>query len=196
MSLTPKLWAESIARHPASTTAHILAAKRLREDMDGMGMADAPVMDAPAEGGDPDEALWTGFEAAIRAILAKYKTDGGGKPAARAAAKDIQKYLVNHADLTDGGGADEPADAEEPPALESKRPALKDLIAECEAAGLKRPTVEQLARIERFPTREGRADAIGLLLESRPATGASCSSASKGSPSAPSGSGRGTTSTS
>jgi hypothetical protein len=69
----------------------------------------APEMDAPAEaadGGDdtdPDEALWSGFKAAIIAII-----DGEGS--AQDKAKKIGQYLKAHEKLSDAGGDDSGSD--------------------------------------------------------------------------------------
>jgi hypothetical protein len=75
-------------------------ADRLLED-DAM----APMMDAPVEaddGGDADDALWSGFQSAIQKVMDSYKA---GDIDAKEAGKKIQDWLKAHDKLT---GADEP----------------------------------------------------------------------------------------
>ena len=113
----------------------------LAEDDSAMAPAmDAPV-DEPAEGADPDEALWSGFTAAIQAILDKYKA---GELDKAEASKAIGKYLSAHARLTDGGSEDPDAGTESDeggegggdysPSEESRRRVDPwALLAECQA---------------------------------------------------------------
>ena len=97
-------------------------AKLLTED-DGMpGMAaevDAPPDDATA---DPDEMLWSGFTAAIGAILDKYKA---GELDAGTAAKAVGKYVKAHEKLSGGAEPDEPKE-DEPEVPDDKKDDEKD----------------------------------------------------------------------
>ncbi|HEY1192106.1 MAG TPA: hypothetical protein VGE74_31045, partial [Gemmata sp.] len=71
-------------------------ADRLLEDDAMAPSMDAPV-DAPATGTDPDDALWTGFMAAIQAIAESYKA---GDLSAKDAGKKVTDYLKAHDSLT------------------------------------------------------------------------------------------------
>jgi hypothetical protein len=64
----------------------------------------APAMDAPveAEGDEPEDALWSGFQAAIQKVLDCYKS---GECDVKEAGKKIQDWLKAHDKLT---GSDEP----------------------------------------------------------------------------------------
>lgn len=98
----------------------------------------APMMDAPVEaedGGDEDDALWTGFQAAIGKILDKYKS---GEMDVKAAGKAIQDYLKTHDKLT---GSDEPAppsdDVEEDEEEDDDKDKKKDAMESEELAALR-----------------------------------------------------------
>lgn len=66
-------------------------------EMPGMDTMDAP-MDAPEAGGDdPDDALWSGFTAAINKLLEKYAS---GEMDSKAAVKAIGDYLKTHEKLS------------------------------------------------------------------------------------------------
>jgi hypothetical protein len=97
--------------------------KWLLEDDDLAPPMDAP-MDAPAEGGDdPDTALWSGFKAAIMAILE-------GDDSAEDKAKKIAKYIKAHDKLTSDAGGDSddepPAESESETETEEKTEAVKE----------------------------------------------------------------------
>jgi len=82
-------------------------ARRWLVEMDGDPMMDAPAGDLPAPEADPDEALWSGFTAAITAILDQYKS---GTMDAAAAGKEVARYVKGHAKLTGAGKSDEKKD--------------------------------------------------------------------------------------
>jgi len=81
--------------------------RRWLVEMDGDPMMDAPAGDLPAPEADPDDALWSGFTAAITAILDQYKS---GTMDAAAAGKEVARYVKGHAKLTGAGKSDEKKD--------------------------------------------------------------------------------------
>lgn len=74
-------------------------------EMDGMAACEDEM--APETAADPDAALWSGFTAAIQAILDQYKS---GEIDASAATKSIGEYLKTHTKL---GQKDDPEPASE-----------------------------------------------------------------------------------
>ncbi len=85
-------------------------ADRLLEDDAMAPTMDAPV-EAPADGGDEDDALWSGFKGAIDKLFEKY---AAGEMDEKEVGKQVVEYLKAHKKLT---AADEPeapkADASE-----------------------------------------------------------------------------------
>jgi hypothetical protein len=150
-------------------------AKRLLEDDMPPMAADAPV-DAPAEGADPDEALWQGFLAAIQATLDKYATEKDPV----AAGKAVVKYLKAHAKLMSGS---EPSDSDtgdgepdepEPPKAESQE--VKDLRGRvaCLEAGVE-PTpilLKTLGLLESDADRKALVASTKATPGTRPKSGA------------------------
>jgi len=93
-----------------------------------MSEAAAAPMDAPpADGAEPEDKLWAGFQDAITAILGSYKESGD----AETACKKIARYVKAHAKLTgdaepDGDELDEPADPpEEKPDASDKKESVE-----------------------------------------------------------------------
>jgi hypothetical protein len=121
VGLTPKQFAEAVARHPKTTTRQVTAAKRLAEDMGEMGLGDAPVMDEPsADADDTDGAITAAFESGIMAIVRSALAKGMDK---KTVLKKVGKLLDGHADATSevgGSDADAGAAADEP-AAESRK---------------------------------------------------------------------------
>lgn len=140
------------------------ARKMLVEMDDGSSPmpADMP-MDEPSDGGDAEDALWSGFQGAMTTILESYKE---GKTDAAAAAKEIGKYLKAHAKLTTG--KDDAATPAEPDAddksKESKKPSLGAILSECEKANLKTPSGKLLAALCEITDPATR---LGLIEEAR-----------------------------
>ncbi len=116
----------------------------LKEMADAAGMpADAPMPAPDAGGGSPDDAIKSGFKAAIHAVV---DDDSMDMKAKLAKIKDILKAQEK---LMGGGSSDKPAEGDKP-AAEAKKPdegnlqeqlrqlqrkdAVRDL---CEAAGVK-----------------------------------------------------------
>ncbi len=131
-------------------------ADRLLED-DGM----APMMDAPAEvadGGDEDDALWTGFQAAIQKLFDKYRA---GEMDEKEVGKNVVEYLKAHKKLTQDDEPEAPAaDASESDKDDADKgkdkqesEELREFRAEkaarnlCESLELKSPTLAQVAAV-------------------------------------------------
>lgn len=150
--------------------------KRVRKflvEMDDAPTDMAPIgdspMDEPAEGAEPDDALWSGFQSAITAILDQYATDKD----ASAAVKAITKYLKAHAKLTGGtGGEDSDTttnDAEDSAAEESRKrtgrlPDPWTVLKECRSARFD-PTETQLEFLAAQPDAAKRAAFIKESVE-------------------------------
>lgn len=150
---TFKRLAEWVAKHPKSSTAQAMKAKRLAEMDD---MADAPAMDAePVADADPDEAITSGFRAAINALVDKCLS-GDGDP--KECLGKIKKLLSAHGDATDSGSkdsgdSDPPADDKKD---EGKKLSLSGLIAEAKANGLVKPEASDLEILADIPTATAR----------------------------------------
>lgn len=127
-------------------------ARVLLED-DGMApMTDAPV-GAEAEGADPDEMLWSGFKAAIMAVL------DASDATAEEKAKRIAKYIKSHDKLTSGCEPEGPDEVEEGEECDKgdkdkqESEELAQLRAEkaarqlCEGLALANPTTAQVAAV-------------------------------------------------
>lgn len=110
-SRTVKYTLKSIleSRKAKFSAPRIKWAKRLLEDDSYGGDMATETDDVPAET-DPDEAMWSGFEAAIGAVLAAYKA---GDVDDKAATKKIGDYLKTHGKLTQTEEPDEPEELEE-----------------------------------------------------------------------------------
>lgn len=91
------------ARRPKLSKVRRKWCDRLLEDDAMAAGLDAPT-DASTEYTDPDDALWSGFVAAIQAIGESYKA---GELSAKEAGKKVAEYLKSHESLT---GSKEPAD--------------------------------------------------------------------------------------
>lgn len=130
---TIKMLSEWVAKHPKSTSAQSLKAKKLAE-MDGVG--EMPMADAPAEGADPNDAITAGFKAAFDAIRDQLFA---GKIDWKEAQKKLKSLHAGHGDATgtaapkggDGEGGEEEEAAEE----SRKRPTVAAVIEECRVAG-------------------------------------------------------------
>jgi hypothetical protein len=135
--------------------------KRVRKwllEADDMAAADAAMMDAEvpmedvADDMDPDAALWTGFQAAIQAVLTQYAET---KDAA-SAVKAIGKYIKAHAKLAgEGDGGSSPIEPDgdetygsEPTEESTKRgkfaAGLKEVTEVFTRVGVKSPTTDQM----------------------------------------------------
>lgn len=131
------------------------ALSKLCEDYPAM--ADAPVVDAPADdaAGDAGDlksalmsALWPIVEQAF---------DDGNSSKAESALRDFIKLHAKHTGTSaDTGGAD--GDAMTP---EGKLPTLRDVIAECKAASLDNPDVDFLERLTGIAEKGTREFFIG-----------------------------------
>lgn len=163
---TFKKLAEWVAKHPKATSKQALKAKKLGEDLDGMGggMADmAAAPEEPAADADPDEAITAGFKAAFDAIRDKLFDGSMDK---KTAFKKLSAIFDGHSDATDaadtggdtGGSSDDSA-------KEGKKPALDAVLSECTKAGIKnvRPTL--LKTLMRTPEAAERAELIREDLE-------------------------------
>ena len=134
-------------------------ARRWLVEMDGDGLLDAPAGEMPAAETDPDEALWSGFQAAMQAVMEKYKS---GELDAADAAKEVRKYLMSHKRLMGQGeksSDDAPAEA---PAESSESVRLKadnDRLLR-EAADLR---VRLLAAEKGVRLTEEQAEALAAL---------------------------------
>jgi hypothetical protein len=84
---------------------------RLLEMGDAMpGMDEQMDVPAPDAGDDPDDALWSGFTAAINKLLEKYAS---GEMDSKAAVKAIGDYLKTHEKLSSSSEPDAPSEVEE-----------------------------------------------------------------------------------
>ena len=93
----------------------------------------APAMDAPAEvadGGDEEDALWSGFQAAIQKVMDSYKA---GECDAKEAGKKIADWIKAHDKLTGNEEPEEPVKEEADDAGkksdEDKTESVKELAA-------------------------------------------------------------------
>lgn len=143
------------ARLPKLSKARTKIARALLEDDAMTGPMDSPA-DVPAEGGDEDDALWTGFQSAIQKVLDSYKS---GECDAKECGKKIADWLKAHDKLT---GSAEPAapagdatesDDDEDDKDKQESLELQQLRSEkkarelCESLGLAAPTAVQIAAV-------------------------------------------------
>lgn len=149
-----KRLAEWMSRHPKSTTAQIAKAKKLAEDMGGMGLGDAPALDAePATDADPDATVADGIKAAGHAA---WDAMLDGKMDMAAMLSKLKDLAKDHGKYT--GDKSEPEKKEEPEskAEEGKKPlTLAAVIAEAKAFGLN-AQVADIAVLTEIPTAVGR----------------------------------------
>lgn len=96
-------------------------ARLLLEDDAMAPMMDAPA-EAPAEGGDEDDALWNGFMAAIDKLFEKYKS---GEMDEKAVGKGVVEYLKAHKNLTAADDADVEEAECDPPADKPKKDTME-----------------------------------------------------------------------
>lgn len=126
------------ARRPKWSKARRLWATRLLEDDMMAPSMDAP-MDAPAAGGDEDDALWTGFKQAIDKLFDQYVA---GEMDEKAVGKTVVEYLKAHKKLTsdtepaapdvqeeEDDDADKKSDAAKTESLKAENDKLKRKIA-------------------------------------------------------------------
>jgi hypothetical protein len=170
------LW-ESESRHVAITLRSLLEgllpkwkknrrswADRLLED-DAM----APMMDAPVEGdaaAEPEDQLWSGFQAAITGVLDKYKS---GDITADDCCKQIKDWVKAHDKLT-GSSEPEPVEESDDEDDDKKK---SDMEAKCESLtsenkalrlclleGVTNPTPAQLKAICRMESEAEQKELI------------------------------------
>jgi hypothetical protein len=146
--------------------------KAMRKAVEEFGdMADAPVMDEPADDATPED-LKSGLMAAIQPMLDDAFESGNSEKVC-AAVKDFVKLHAKHTGKGDKAAPkdDAPADADEPKD-ESKAPTLAGIIAECKAAGLESPPVELVADLMAVPAPATRANFIKRHREAKANAGA------------------------
>lgn len=118
---------------------------------DAMGMiADAPV-EEPAPDADPDAAIDDAFRQVFHSQVDALLDDSHTLNEFVSKIKDLYKTRAKLLGKADSPAAtdvpaEEPGDAV--PAEESKRPSLAGLISEARAAGIRNPTVEDVAAVE------------------------------------------------
>lgn len=123
--ITVKQLVERVTRNPASTIRQIIAIKKLVE------MDDGAYGDAAVDGADdssdsqPDDAVTSGFRAALMSVIEK-ALSGDLEPTA--ALKKIKTLLSAHSDATANDG-DASADDVGNPTSESHRPAERPISA-------------------------------------------------------------------
>lgn len=105
----PKTTLRELLEALKTTPARRKWRNRLLEDDTLAPSMDAP-MDAPAAGDDPDDALWSGFTAAINKLLEKYAS---GEMDSKAAVKAIGDYLKTHEKLSSSAEPDAPSEVAE-----------------------------------------------------------------------------------
>ena len=151
---TLRAFLESHAFKDATLQKHVRKALVEMDDAGDMaGLSDMP-MEEPGDGAEAEDALWSGFQGAITAILDKYKSGEGD---AASAVKEIGKYIKAHAKLTTG--KDEPEEPKEDspaePPKESKKPNPWDILRECTSENYT-ATPTELELLSLIPTAEKR----------------------------------------
>lgn len=154
VSLFVKQLTEALVKHPKVTAKVGLRLKRLGE-MDGMDAAPTAMDAPPADDADPDDAVMAAFKAAIADVVDKAMS---GDLDPKAALGKIKSLLTSHAGLNDDGKT--PDTDADPTTPESKRPSLRDVIAECEAAKLPDPPVKLAERLTTIADKDTRAFVI------------------------------------
>lgn len=138
---------------------------RLLEDDVMAPTLDAPI-DAPADSSDPDDALWTGFKAALDKLFEQYKD---GTLDAKAVGKQVVEYLKAHDKLTgdsepeapaadEGASTDTDSDPDKTEAAKDELAATKHKLAVrelCEELNV-RPDKTLLESLEHMPLDKGR----------------------------------------
>lgn len=163
---------------------------RLLEMGDDMPGMDAPV-DAPAPTEEPDDALWSGFMAAITKLCEKYKA---GEMDYKQAGKAVMDYLKTHDKLSGSAEPDAPDEVQEEDeddasdkktdddkteSVKSENAALKHKLAVrelCEQAKIA-PDKALLESLEALPIANARA-----LVEREKARGTGGAPRSSGAP--------------
>jgi hypothetical protein len=143
---------EWITRHPKSTTQQITRAKKIAEDMNGLGMGDIAVAPSePAADADPDATVLAGLMAAGHAAWDACLSGKMEFAAMVAKLKDLAKDHGKYSEKGDEPAA-KPKDEEQAP----KPPTVGQLVAEAKGAGVKDLTGDDIAILSDLPTPEGR----------------------------------------
>ncbi len=147
--LTIKQLAESIAKHPKSTTKQVLKIKALSE-MDGMADVATDMDAGPGESDDVNAAISAGFKTALMAVIDN-ALSGDMEP--KDALAKIKNLLNSHGDaVADATKPDKVDDDGDPATPEGKQKArdgaaILEAIAVCKAVGFTGYSTDDLEAI-------------------------------------------------